>query len=49
VRLSQIAAAQAREQAQAANWLSEQTSRSSSAGVGSFGEALMASLGKGKR
>lgn len=49
VRLSQIAAAQAREQAQAANWLSEQTTRSSSAGVGSFGEALMASLGKGKR
>ncbi len=49
VRLSQIAAAQAREQAQAASWLSEQTSRPTAGGVGSFGEALMASLNKSKR
>ena len=49
VRLSRIAAEQAREQAQASAWLAGQGGRPSAGGMGSLGEALMASLRQGKR
>lgn len=48
VRMSRIAAEQAREQAQANAWLADQGGRSAGA-MGSLGEALMASLRQSKR